>query len=942
MYSYESAIHARARDGIASHGTLSAYIRDFRASYKLFEMVTAEMLSRKHGRAFYLWEDVALEVKDAHGLPHPDVGIDLTDTTTTIVQCKLRSSTLTWSDIGTFLGCALDRAQNGGALCAAWSEIVVARNACSRLSTHCAFFARKLGFDAPIALADVESAVLGIISLPESPADEPAEVAQTTQTARTQTAPADLELRDYQLEAVELCIKETERAAYVVLPTGAGKSLVMARVAMREDLRVLILVPLVALRDQMLEVLAANNPSLSAHVAAVGGSYGYDGANDGARVDAARVVVCVYNSAHKLDATKFDRVLIDEAHFARAPVIYADLLGGDTEDHTGADEAGGTGNTDDTGADDTGEAGEAGEAGCAEEAGGSVRNGYAAVRAAMALSSARLFSATLDIPEGAERCTRTLREMIDDGRLCDYRLNVPVFDVGATNTDLARHLVGSYRSMLIYCATRTEGVAFCAAMNQLGPCRNQLGQIARYIDCETGRHERNVVLAAFRTGALAFIVNVRVLSVGFDAPITKGVCFVNMPASKTHIVQVIGRCLRVHPEKMCAQVVLPLVAGPDGEDRRVRDFMRVLAQNDAIFAGAFRAHRGAPYVSVQRMRTSPETSEDGEQNAADILYTAVYDATGAALTGAWSARYDELVAFYEAHGRMPQTSTTGLGQWVQAQRKARDTMPQERKEKLEALRWWVWDPLDEAWCTRYDELVSYYDTNRHMPPTGTAGLGKWVGTQRGARATMPQERRDQLEALRFWTWDAPDDAWSAKLAELVAFYDANGRMPHVSIAGLGKWVSHQRAARDTMQQERKAKLEALRFWAWDPLDGAWSAKFAELVAFYDANGRMPQTIATGLGIWVGTQRKARDAMPQERKDKLDALRWWVWDPLDEAWSAKFAELVAFHDANGRMPRRREEGGPGVWVSNQRNARVTMPQERKEKLEALPFWVWDAR
>ena len=36
---YASAIRARARDGIATHGTVGAYIRDFRASSKLFEMV---------------------------------------------------------------------------------------------------------------------------------------------------------------------------------------------------------------------------------------------------------------------------------------------------------------------------------------------------------------------------------------------------------------------------------------------------------------------------------------------------------------------------------------------------------------------------------------------------------------------------------------------------------------------------------------------------------------------------------------------------------------------------------------------------------------------------------------------------------------------------------------------------------------------------------------
>lgn len=42
-------------------------------------------------------------------------------------------------------------------------------------------------------------------------------------------------------------------------------------------------------------------------------------------------------------------------------------------------------------------------------------------------------------------------------------------------------------------------------MNEIGPC-------ARYIDCETGRRERNEVLDAFKRGDLAFVVNVRVLA----------------------------------------------------------------------------------------------------------------------------------------------------------------------------------------------------------------------------------------------------------------------------------------------------------------------------------------------------------------------------------------------------------------------------------------------
>ena len=303
------------------------------------------------------------------------------------------------------------------------------------------------------------------------------------------------------------------------------------------------------------------------------------------------------------------------------------------------------------------------------------------MRAATTLASARLFSATLDVPDGAERCTRSLREMIAAGCLCDYTLNVPVFDVGAGSADLARHLVREYRSIIVFCATRAEGGSFCTAMNELGPC-------ARYVDCHTGARERRETLAAFKSGLLAFVVNVRVLSVGFDAPIAKGVCFVHMPASKTHIVQVIGRCLRLHRDKRCAQVVLPLVAGVEGEEARVRDFMRVLAQNDGAFARAMRERAGAPYVSVTRAE-APEAPEAPESPcSAELLYTAVYDAMG--VRDAWSTRLAELVAFHAEHGRLPPQSKRVLGAWVQTQRGACATMAPERKARLEELEWWVW------------------------------------------------------------------------------------------------------------------------------------------------------------------------------------------------------------------------------------------------------------
>jgi superfamily II DNA or RNA helicase len=742
------------------------------------------------------------------------------------VQCKLRSRNLTWRECSTFFASAVSF--TNGAYSVPWRSLLLARNSCSTLSRTLAELGASRPFDLPIPLSEFRAY-----------AEECLDAHNAGLAHHEEQSPAPIELRDFQREAIALCTKETERAAYIVLPTGCGKSLIMARVAASADHRVLILVPLVVLCDQIMEVLATFAAAPTAAVA-VGGGRDRATASD---IDSARVVVCVYNSAYKLDFTKFRRILIDEAHFVRAPMIYADLVADSDSIGTESDSS---------------------------DSAGVGRDGYAAVRAAATLASARLFSATLDAPEGSEKCTRTLREMIDAGYLCDYQLNVPVFDVGATSSDLARFLVRNYRSMLIFCSTRAEGLAFCSAMNEIGPC-------ARYLDCDTPRLERREVLDSFKTGLLAFVVNVRVLSVGFDAPITRGVCFVNMPASKTHIIQVIGRCLRLHPDKRIAQVVLPLVSGAHDEDKRARDFMRVLAQNDARLTQALRA-RGGGRVSMRRVESADEDT-DASSSAADLLYTAVYDSMGAAITDTWSIRFDEMLAYHTEHGRLPALSMTGLGTWINSQRAHRATMDTERKARLEALPWWVWNARDEAWKARFAELVVYFTEHGAFPPAlEPSGLGSWINQQRVHRDTMNVTQKEQLDSLPFWTWDPLEEAWNARFSELVLYFTEHGTLPPaIEPTGLGRWVSKQRGRRGTTDTTRKEKLDALPFWSWGPLEEAWNARFAELVVYGTEHGTLPPFIEpNGLGRWVRKQRRRRGTMETKRKERFEALPFWSW------------------------------------------------------------------
>jgi hypothetical protein len=175
--------------------------------------------------------------------------------------------------------------------------------------------------------------------------------------------------------------------------------------------------------------------------------------------------------------------------------------------------------------------------------------------------------------------------------------------------------------------------------------------------------------------------------------------------------------------------------------------------------------------------------------------------------------------------------------------------------------------------------------------------------------------------------------------EMVAYYAEHGRLPPQRAQGLGRWVTKQRAKRETMDAERKARLDALPWWVWDPYDAAWSANFDELLTYHAEHGGIPPRSAPGgLGKWARVQRECHATMAAERKEKLDSLEWWVWDPLDQAWSAKFDELVAY----GKLPAFSTPGGIWNWVDRQRRARATMAPERKARLDALGWWVWDAR
>ena len=335
-------------------------------------------------------------------------------------------------------------------------------------------------------------------------------------------------LRPYQQEALDAIVNNSSNGInkqLVVLPTGAGKTVIFSHLPKikKDALPMLVLAHRSELLDQARTKILASNPELTVEIEQAERKAGY------ADVVVASVATLGRNNTPRIEEYPkdyFKSIVIDEAHHAAAPTYRriidffdASFLLGVTATPQRSD-------------------------------------------------STRLIDVFDEIVY-----YKSIQDLIEDGWLCPlvgYRVssNTDLTKVEIKNGDYVQNqleeavdnpqrnanIVAAYKSL----AMDEKAIVFASGVRHaenLALSFRQASVEAEIILGTTPYEVRQDILARFATGQLKVIVNVGVLTEGFDEPSVQAIILAKPTRSTLLYTQIVGRGTRLHESKTNCKII---------------------------------------------------------------------------------------------------------------------------------------------------------------------------------------------------------------------------------------------------------------------------------------------------------------------------------------------------------------------------------------------------
>ena len=556
--------------------------------------------------------------------------------------------------------------------------------------------------------------------------------------------------------------------------------------------------------------------------------------------------------------------------------------------------------------------------------------------------------------------------MIDKKYLCDYTITVPIFSDEPTNRNICEYLIKNYRNIIIYCNSQKEGIAINNLMNSIQK------NCSSYIDCNTNKTTRNNIINKYKKGDLPFLVNVKILVEGFDAPITKGICFMHMPSSKTTIIQIIGRALRLHENKNIANIILPFSSKSD--EANINAFLKTMARNDIRIRKSYMNKKLGGYIDI----IFAEDANIDENNNIELKYDLIYDKIGV-LTNSeeiWEKRHDELKNWIETFDRLPSYNSKNLeekriSKWCKHMKEYKkiNNLNKYKINKLENIKYWTWNK-EEKFNNMFIRLSNWIDINDRLPLSSSNNciereLGSWCMSIHSKYKNKKFNKSiiNKFEQLKYWNW-GNIDIFEKKCEYLEKWIDNNNRLPILTTKdnyenNLGLWCASIRRYNrlNKLSEYKKNRLEKIKYWYWGNLKNNGRITFNDMcdkfLIWIHNNNKLPSSNKnnkeeTKLYYWYISKIKNKHKLSEEEIIKLENIPLWEWKIKKiylNNFNKNILNLKNWINQNNRLPKNNKanivEHKLYLWCENRRKdyKNNKLNNERIIELNTVPYWYW---
>ena len=655
---------------------------------------------------------------------------------------------------------------------------------------------------------------------------------------------------------------------------------------MSENERYLILVPRIILMDQIKTEIIKHKPEFTNKIQTIGDSRNY--------YDETKIItICVYNSVSIIEkyCDSFDKIFVDEAHHINMPKIY------ETESNLEDYELERNLEDDDT-----------------ED---EIKNttGYnKIIKSLIKYNNNVYLSATIDEHQDFEYYKKDIRDMINDKYLCDYNIIVPIFSDDPSDKNICEYLINNYINIIVYCNSQKEGKKINELLNTL-----EKG-CSKYIDCKTRKKIRDKIINKYKNNKIKFLVNVRILVEGFDAPITKGVYFIHLPSSKTTIIQIIGRALRLHPLKTIANIILPFSS--DGDEVNINKFLKILASNDSKIKQAYENKKDDSYIFINKIKDKVDETND---ELVEFRYNMIYDSMGILKNGndIWKLNLEWVKNYIDENKKRPSEHDKNKevkkhGAWIGNQlsnyQRKNKSMSDDSIRKL-------WEDFinddnykeyllsnEEVWKLNLEWVKKYIDENKKRPSEHDKNKevkkhGAWIGNQLSNYQRKNKSMSDD-SIRKLWEDFINDDnykeyfisneeEWKLNLEWVKNYINENNKKPSSTdkndenVKTYGTWISQQKC--NYKKKEKIMSNETIRK-LWEDFinddnykeyfisnEEVWKLKLEWVKKYINENKKRPSTTDKNkniktYGTWITSQLqrypKKKEIMSNETIRKL--------------------------------------------------------------------------